>query len=26
VRNSIVALVRAHWGLGLKAIAGAFCH
>jgi pimeloyl-ACP methyl ester carboxylesterase/DNA-binding CsgD family transcriptional regulator len=24
VRNSIVALVRAHWGLGLKAIAGAF--
>jgi pimeloyl-ACP methyl ester carboxylesterase len=24
VRNSIVALVRAHWGLGLKALAGAF--
>jgi pimeloyl-ACP methyl ester carboxylesterase/DNA-binding CsgD family transcriptional regulator len=24
VRDSIVALVRAHWGLGLKAIAGAF--
>jgi len=24
VRNSIVALVRAHWGLGLKAISGAF--
>jgi len=24
VRKSIVALVRAHWGLGLKAIAGAF--
>jgi DNA-binding CsgD family transcriptional regulator len=24
VRNSVVALVRAHWGLGLKAIAGAF--
>jgi pimeloyl-ACP methyl ester carboxylesterase/DNA-binding CsgD family transcriptional regulator len=24
IRNSIVALVRAHWGLGLKAIAGAF--
>jgi pimeloyl-ACP methyl ester carboxylesterase/DNA-binding CsgD family transcriptional regulator len=24
VRRSIVALVRAHWGLGLKAIAGAF--
>jgi len=24
VSNSIVALVRAHWGLGLKAIAGAF--
>jgi pimeloyl-ACP methyl ester carboxylesterase len=24
VRESIVALVRAHWGLGLKAIAGAF--
>ena len=24
VRDSIVALVRAHWGLGLKALAGAF--
>jgi pimeloyl-ACP methyl ester carboxylesterase/DNA-binding CsgD family transcriptional regulator len=24
VRSSIVALVRAHWGLGLKAISGAF--
>ena len=24
VRNSIVALVRAHWGLGLRAISGAF--
>lgn len=24
VRNSLVALVRAHWGLGLKALAGAF--
>jgi pimeloyl-ACP methyl ester carboxylesterase/DNA-binding CsgD family transcriptional regulator len=24
VRDSVVALVRAHWGLGLKAIAGAF--
>jgi DNA-binding CsgD family transcriptional regulator len=24
VRNSVVALVRAHWGLGLKAISGAF--
>jgi pimeloyl-ACP methyl ester carboxylesterase/DNA-binding CsgD family transcriptional regulator len=24
VRNSVVALVRAHWGLGLKALAGAF--
>jgi pimeloyl-ACP methyl ester carboxylesterase len=24
VRSSIVALVRAHWGLGLKALAGAF--
>jgi pimeloyl-ACP methyl ester carboxylesterase len=24
VRGSIVALVRAHWGLGLKALAGAF--
>jgi pimeloyl-ACP methyl ester carboxylesterase/DNA-binding CsgD family transcriptional regulator len=24
VRNSIVALVRAHWGLGLKALTGAF--
>jgi pimeloyl-ACP methyl ester carboxylesterase len=24
VRESIVALVRAHWGLGLKALAGAF--
>jgi pimeloyl-ACP methyl ester carboxylesterase len=24
VRKSVVALVRAHWGLGLKAIAGAF--
>ena len=24
VRRSIVALVRAHWGLGLKALAGAF--
>jgi pimeloyl-ACP methyl ester carboxylesterase/DNA-binding CsgD family transcriptional regulator len=24
IRNSIVALVRAHWGLGLKALAGAF--
>src|SRR5499426_4419409 len=24
VRKSIVALVRAHWGLGLKALAGAF--
>jgi len=24
VRNSIVPLVRAHWGLGLKALAGAF--
>src|SRR6202042_3572026 len=24
VRNSIVTLVRAHWGLGLKALAGAF--
>jgi len=24
VRTSVVALVRAHWGLGLKAIAGAF--
>ena len=24
VRASVVALVRAHWGLGLKAIAGAF--
>ena len=24
IRESIVALVRAHWGLGLKAIAGAF--
>jgi pimeloyl-ACP methyl ester carboxylesterase len=24
VRNSVVALVRAHWGLGLKAITGAF--
>jgi pimeloyl-ACP methyl ester carboxylesterase/DNA-binding CsgD family transcriptional regulator len=24
LRDSIVALVRAHWGLGLKAIAGAF--
>jgi pimeloyl-ACP methyl ester carboxylesterase/DNA-binding CsgD family transcriptional regulator len=24
VRNSVVTLVRAHWGLGLKAIAGAF--
>jgi pimeloyl-ACP methyl ester carboxylesterase len=24
IRDSIVALVRAHWGLGLKAIAGAF--
>ena len=24
VRKSLVALVRAHWGLGLKALAGAF--
>jgi pimeloyl-ACP methyl ester carboxylesterase/DNA-binding CsgD family transcriptional regulator len=24
VRDSVVALVRAHWGLGLKALAGAF--
>jgi pimeloyl-ACP methyl ester carboxylesterase/DNA-binding CsgD family transcriptional regulator len=24
VRNSVVALVRAHWGLGMKALAGAF--
>jgi pimeloyl-ACP methyl ester carboxylesterase/DNA-binding CsgD family transcriptional regulator len=24
VRESVVALVRAHWGLGLKALAGAF--
>jgi pimeloyl-ACP methyl ester carboxylesterase/DNA-binding CsgD family transcriptional regulator len=24
VRNSVLTLVRAHWGLGLKAIAGAF--
>ena len=24
VRNSVVALVRAHWGLGLKALTGAF--
>jgi pimeloyl-ACP methyl ester carboxylesterase/DNA-binding CsgD family transcriptional regulator len=24
VRKSVVALVRAHWGLGLKALAGAF--
>jgi pimeloyl-ACP methyl ester carboxylesterase len=24
VRDSLVALVRAHWGLGLKALAGAF--
>src|SRR5207344_2552888 len=24
VRSSVVALVRAHWGLGLKALAGAF--
>jgi pimeloyl-ACP methyl ester carboxylesterase/DNA-binding CsgD family transcriptional regulator len=24
VRTSVVALVRAHWGLGLKALAGAF--
>jgi pimeloyl-ACP methyl ester carboxylesterase/DNA-binding CsgD family transcriptional regulator len=24
VRSSVVALVRAHWGLGLKAISGAF--
>ncbi len=24
VRNSVVALVQAHWGLGLKALAGAF--
>lgn len=24
IRNSIVALVRAHWGPGLKALAGAF--
>jgi pimeloyl-ACP methyl ester carboxylesterase/DNA-binding CsgD family transcriptional regulator len=24
VRNSVVALVRAHWGLGFKALAGAF--
>ena len=24
VRSSLVALVRAHWGLGLKALAGAF--
>jgi pimeloyl-ACP methyl ester carboxylesterase len=24
VRNSVVTLVRAHWGLGVKAIAGAF--
>jgi pimeloyl-ACP methyl ester carboxylesterase/DNA-binding CsgD family transcriptional regulator len=24
VRQSVVALVRAHWGLGLKALAGAF--
>jgi pimeloyl-ACP methyl ester carboxylesterase/DNA-binding CsgD family transcriptional regulator len=24
VRRSVVALVRAHWGLGLKALAGAF--
>src|SRR5262249_14871398 len=24
VRESLVALVRAHWGLGLKALAGAF--
>jgi pimeloyl-ACP methyl ester carboxylesterase/DNA-binding CsgD family transcriptional regulator len=24
IRNSIVALVRAHWGLGLKALAGGF--
>ncbi len=24
IRDSIVALVRAHWGLGLKALAGAF--
>ena len=24
VRNSLVALVRAHWGLGMKALAGAF--
>jgi pimeloyl-ACP methyl ester carboxylesterase/DNA-binding CsgD family transcriptional regulator len=24
VRDSVVALVRAHWGLGLKAISGAF--
>src|SRR6202007_780805 len=24
VRDSIVALVRAHWGLGLKALTGAF--
>ena len=24
IRDSVVALVRAHWGLGLKALAGAF--
>jgi pimeloyl-ACP methyl ester carboxylesterase/DNA-binding CsgD family transcriptional regulator len=24
VRNSVVALVRAHWGLGMKALTGAF--
>ena len=24
VRDSVVALVRAHWGLGLKALTGAF--
>ena len=24
VRDSVVALVRAHWGLGLRALAGAF--
>jgi pimeloyl-ACP methyl ester carboxylesterase/DNA-binding CsgD family transcriptional regulator len=24
IRNSVVALVRAHWGLGLRALAGAF--